>query len=449
MKRKTYIKRDLREGLLKPNRFDLDDISVEDDDILVGKEMNNLREQAIRFRPGSRAQLIENMIVLIKEQDANGFVEAKGYYDMSSIDVSKVTTLEKLFEDLSSAINFKTDNFDLSAWDVSNVTNMSMMFNKLSVIDDKIVSRSNFNMPLDMWADKVKNVTNMQGMFSHCIEFNQSLDNWDVSSLINANDMFNGCEKFNGSLNGWGAKIKNLHYCGSMFEGCLAFDKPLDKWDVSNLMFTSGMFCNCISYNQNLNDWNVANFRDTISMFQGCTAFNNGGVSMDKFGSKFNHLMLSARMFQDCPSFNPETLNSWNMSAVTNMKHMFSGCSSFNADISKWDVSKCSNFNNMFENCVSFNMPLDDWGLKLRKDMKCKNMTKMFNGCTSLDQDFSAWADFMCNFTCPPWFDFDLALKGMFGGKDRSFVRNLSGWDKGNFRNAKNLDILFEDSIQA
>ena len=54
-------------------------------------------------------------------------------------------------------------------------------------------------------------------------------------------------------------------------------------------------------------------------------------------------------LFKDT-NFNGD-ISEWNVSNVTNMRYMFSGCISFNQDISSWDVSNVTNMRGMFYGC--------------------------------------------------------------------------------------------------
>ncbi len=51
---------------------------------------------------------------------------------------------------------------------------------------------TNFNQPLNNW--DVSNVTDMSWMFSHCTNFNQPLNNWDVSSVTKMSGIFDDCK---------------------------------------------------------------------------------------------------------------------------------------------------------------------------------------------------------------------------------------------------------------
>ena len=67
-------------------------------------------------------------------------------------------------------------------------------------------------------------------------------------------------------------------------------------------------------------------------------------------------------MFSGCASFN-QPLNNWNVSQVTDMSGMFSGCTSFNQPLNNWNVSQVTNMRAMFSDCASFNQPLNNWNV--------------------------------------------------------------------------------------
>ena len=75
-----------------------------------------------------------------------------------------------------------------------------------------------------------------------------------------------------------------------------------------------------------------------------------------------------------------------NLSAVTNMGHMFNGASSMNDNINHWDTSNVNNMEYTFNTATSFNQPLDNWDTS-----NVTNMTAMFNTATSFNHPIGNW----------------------------------------------------------
>ena len=46
-------------------------------------------------------------------------------------------------------------------------------------------------------------------------------------------------------------------------------------------------------------------------------------------------------------------ISSWDVSAITNMNHLFESMTGFNGDISGWNTSRVTNMDSMFEVCAS------------------------------------------------------------------------------------------------
>ncbi len=58
-------------------------------------------------------------------------------------------------------------------------------------------------------------------------------------------------------------------------------------------------------------------------------------------------------------------ISSWDVSSVTDMRHMFIDASSFNQDIGSWNVSSVGEMRYMFDNATSFNQDLSGWCVSL------------------------------------------------------------------------------------
>ena len=69
----------------------------------------------------------------------------------------------------------------------------------------------------------------MEGMFFHCITFNQNIGIWDVNLVTNMNKMFTGSTNFNQSLSNW--DLNNVNEKEYMF---FKTDKILDYYKNNN-----------------------------------------------------------------------------------------------------------------------------------------------------------------------------------------------------------------------
>jgi surface protein len=93
----------------------------------------------------------------------------------------------------------KLFNQNISSWDVSGATTMSNAF----------FDADSFNQPIGSW--DTGNVTSMNNMFrSNLSTFDQSLANWDITSLTNGASMFNtsglSTANYDATLIGWAAQ---------------------------------------------------------------------------------------------------------------------------------------------------------------------------------------------------------------------------------------------------
>ena len=324
--------------------------------------------------------------------------------NLSDLDVSNVTTMEKTFHDcawLNQPLN----------WNVSNVTNMKFMF----------ADCLSFNQPLNSW--NVQNVTNMANMFNGCHWFNQPLNSWDVSNVTDMYKMFDSCNSFNQPLNNWDVS-KVIDMAGT-FANCRDFNQPLNSWNVSNVKNMKAMFSGCIKFNQPLGyvdadnpGWNVSNVTNMSSMFNACAKFNQplGYVNSNNPGWDVSKVTNMDYMFKDCHNFNQPLGDTdagpgWNVSNVEKMEHMFDNCKIFNQSLNSWVVSKVTNMKMMFHSCYIFNQPLNNWDVSNVTDMygmfaHCKifnqpldgwdvsnvtHMGSMFSGCINFNQPLNSW----------------------------------------------------------
>ena len=79
-------------------------------------------------------------------------------------------------------------------------------------------------------------------------------------------------------------------------------------------------------------------------------------------------------------------INTWDVSAITDMSNLFQDKTTFNSDISNWDVSNVTNMTNMFQLATAFNSPINNWDVR-----KVTNISRMFNYASSFQQPLNLW----------------------------------------------------------
>jgi surface protein len=290
---------------------------------------------------------------------------------------------------------FECHNFndDISGWDVSNVTDMGAMFDNTYL----------FNQPIGVW--DVSNVQSISYMFLQNTVFNQNLSSWNVGSVTNMKGTFNGCTSFNNGgspmISGW--TTYNVTDMGDMFP-LTPFNQPINSWDVSSVTKMDYMFYQSTSFNQPLSGWNVSNVTDMNYMFS-LSPFNQYINSWD-----VSNVTTMEGMFFFNTIFN-QNLNSWDVSSVTNMDYMFWFDYAFDGNITSWDTSNVTTMRLMFATCSIFNQNISGWNVG-----NVTNMQQMFNGATQFNQPIGSWN--VSNVT---------NMSNMFGSV--GFNQNIGSWN--------------------
>lgn len=135
---------------------------------------------------------------------------------------------------------------------------------------------------------------------------------------------------------------------------------------------------------------NVYNFYNT---YNGLTITQFGEIPLARNGYQFYNLnslaftssslpkILSSTSFissfSGCASFNSD-ISTWPTSNVNNMNNTFLGASVFNQNIGIWDTSNVTNMNGMFQNATSFSQDISAWNIT-----SVTSMNNMLTGATS------------------------------------------------------------------
>ena len=112
----------------------------------------------------SLSQYIQEKLMIKKDKNYKYFPEAK----------------EELKDIILQRIEAEGKEVNLNDIDVSKITDMSRLFEDLD-----------FNGDISEW--NVSNVTDMGGMFYGCSKFNQDISHWDVSKVKTMNYIFSNC----------------------------------------------------------------------------------------------------------------------------------------------------------------------------------------------------------------------------------------------------------------
>lgn len=173
--------------------------------------------------------------------------------------LSKTTSLQGFFQNLSSLKTLNTSN-----WDTSNVTDMSFMFYGCTGL--KEIDVSNWD---------VSKVKNFDHFAAHANLRRKGIENWDTSSCENMNAMFHNCAEEELDLSNF--KTDKVQFFCQMFENSpnLKRIKGLDKWNTSNAVGFEQMFGRCYA----LEELDLSAF-DTTKAKNDVKASTNGHTTL-------------------------------------------------------------------------------------------------------------------------------------------------------------------------
>jgi surface protein len=257
-------------------------------------------------------------------------------------------------------------NESINNWDVSTITNMSEMFHFAT-----------YSQSLGDW--DVSNVTNMSNMFfaSSISGVTLNLNNWNVSNVTNMSGMFRN-SAINEPLNSW--NVSNVTDMSYMFCSATSFNQSINSWNVSAVTNMTYMFNQAVTFNQSLNNWNVSNVTDMSYMFFNALQFN---APLDNWN--VSNVTTMSRMFLAAHAFN-QPIDSWNVSSVTDMIMMLCQAYAFNQPLNSWNVSAVTDMTMMFRNSELFNQPLNNWDVS-----NVTQMGSIIEYAPSFNQDLSDW----------------------------------------------------------
>jgi surface protein len=126
-----------------------------------------------------------------------------------------------------------------------------------------------------------------------------------------------------------------------------------------------------------LSNLNTANVTDMWHMFDGCSSLS----SLDLSGLNTEKVTRMREMFRNCSGLTSLDVSGLNTAAVTNMYGMFIGCSRLTSlDVSGLNTAAVTNMYGMFYGCSS----LTSLDVSNFNTAKVTNMNSMFRGCSGL-----------------------------------------------------------------
>ena len=137
----------------------------------------------------------------------------------------------------------------------------------------------------------VRNVTNMNNIFTEYSDFNRNISNWDTGKVTNMVGMFDGATSFNGNISNWNVgNVTNMEY---MFHKATSFNEDISNWDVGNVTTMVGMFSGATSFNGNISNWDVGNVTDGSlnEMFKNVDFFINMSDKIHPNGTPYNYFI--------------------------------------------------------------------------------------------------------------------------------------------------------------
>ncbi|ECR4546568.1 BspA family leucine-rich repeat surface protein [Listeria monocytogenes] len=149
--------------------------------------------------------------------------------DLSGLNTSFVTTMERMFEGCENLKILNLSNFD---FDTSSVINMDYMFAGCINLEELDVSKFD-----------TSSVTSMQMMFQYCKSLEKlNLSSFDTSSVTRMNSMFEGCTSFE-ELDLSSFDTSSVGNMQVMFHGCTNLKVLyLDKFDDNITTTKNNMF---------------------------------------------------------------------------------------------------------------------------------------------------------------------------------------------------------------
>ena len=173
----------------------------------------------------------------------------------------------------------------------------------------------------------------------------------NLSAVLSMEDMFYGCSNLTDLAADWQNTINctdmsGLFYNCSSLKNITSFTEEVN---VTNVEKVDYLFSGCSNLEYiNCSNWNLSSINSMSHLFDNCS--NLQTITLPKVG---NNLTDASFLFSDCKNLTGiHLLEDFNPINVTNVSHMFYGCSSLSKlNLSNFIGNKIKNIDNMFAEC--------------------------------------------------------------------------------------------------
>lgn len=173
------------------------------------------------------------------------------------------------------------------------------------------------------------------------------INEWNTAAITDMSYMFHGQSYFNSSVSNWITNlVTNMSY---MFAACDLYDQPMLRppgspiWNTGAVTDMSYMFLGTIrsgsAFNQNISTWPVTAVRNMKGMFSRATSFNNGFPAGQAGTLDWTTTLLGFGTGNGAEA----------------MRFMFSNARSFNCSINSFNTANVTSLESTFENAILFN----------------------------------------------------------------------------------------------
>lgn len=177
------------------------------------------------------------------------------------------------YTDFGSVLTFQESDFFGCVNLTSNATDTPILFGNMSSFFRNCFT---LNGGISNW--DTSQVTSFNGAFRSAISFNQDIGSWDVGNVTIFLNMFLGSPAFNNggspSINNW--NTSSATNMVQMFFNVINFNQPINNWDISNVVSFNN-FINNGSYSHLTdiyNSWSLQSVKPNVTISFGSAKYN-------------------------------------------------------------------------------------------------------------------------------------------------------------------------------